>query len=122
MRTPQDLIQCLNDEARNFQLFHLVVGFKSECQLVPAYAPESEQLRKLTQMLLAGGLPIGFLGYRWEARTSRCCTASIVTRPLPEFNAEPMIRQMLDALAEYFGSNLQKSGIRVRLSPRPDLN
>jgi len=123
MKTPQDLIKRLNDEASKFHLFHLVVGFKSECQFVAAYDPEAEQLRKLNQLVLAGGIPIGFLGIRSEARIGKVCTGLIVTQPLTEFHDEPHIRQMLDIVAEVLADSLEKTGAMVRVDKsRPDLN
>jgi hypothetical protein len=87
MKTAEELIIELEENAKGYALTALIVGFESSTIFVMANDPS--RLQRLSEAIGLGGEPVGF--YRFN-------TGRIEMGPLQEYEQERWVHEYLDAL------------------------
>jgi hypothetical protein len=100
--TTFDLIKELEQEAGNFTVVALAVGFESITILVFSSDPNRQQ--KLDDAVIQGGEPIGFLGYDVDNKL-----LSVQTRAVAEHADEQWVWGYLNALTATFRTLLKQN-------------
>ena len=113
MRTTPELIQELEEEAKNFTMAAIAVGFESTTVFV--FANDPNRLEKLNDAIRAGGEPVGLLAFNlFEGQLA------VHSRPLAEYAEETWAPKYLHNLCDTFGKLvLQNHGGQIQHGEPP---
>jgi hypothetical protein len=118
MRSTLDLINELENEAENFIIVAIAVGFERETKFVFHKPGEQQQImEQLNEAIQKGGEPIGLVGIRQDQATK---SRTFYTRPLAEFQGEAWVEKYLDSLMGAIRVGFEEAGgVSV---PKPQRN
>jgi len=120
-RSLSDLIEeTLSERAdKDFLTLSIVVGFKKTTKFVEVGNDSASMLSELTEMVKAGGEPLGLIG---AVQHKEQRSTSIYYRVFQEYSGEEWIEPYFDELLENFRRSAISKGLRVVPSGDPQKN
>lgn len=109
MRSPEELVQELDQEAHKFSMVAIVVAFDDTSRYVFHDDDSDKMVRDLRSMIDAGGEPFGLLGYIATEKESN--VASFVYEEFKDTVwATPLMEELANSMVATLRSYQERSG------------
>lgn len=109
MRSAEELVRELDQEARHFSMVAIVVAFDDTSRYVFHDDDPNKVLAELQEMIAAGGEPFGLLGYCANEKEANV-SSFVYDEYKSTIWAEPLLNELSDNLVSALGSYQRRSG------------